>query len=226
MIIIAGGGKVGAVLARDLVEAGHEVVVLERDRQKAQVLEDQLGSSVLPCDASEGRWLDAAGVRRAEMLIAVTGDDEDNMIICQLGQALSGNRARAIARVNNPKNGDTFRLLGIEALVDATDLVMSTIEEDVRVSPAIHLVRLRSAGVDLVEFPVMADSPAAGQLLRALPLPKDGCRIAAILRGRDAVFPASDTVLEAGDAVVAVVERPREEELRRLFAPTAVQPSG
>ena len=153
MIIVAGGGKLGAALARDLVEAGQEVVVLECNRRKAQVLEDQLGSSVLLCDASEGRWLRAAGVQRADLLIAVTGHDEDNIVICQLGRALSNGRLRTIARVNNPKNGDTFRLLGIEALVDATDLVMATIEEDVRVSPAIHLVRLRSAGLDLVEFP-------------------------------------------------------------------------
>ncbi len=219
MIIVAGGGKLGAALARDLVEAGQEVVVLECNRRKAQVLEDQLGSSVLLCDASEGRWLRAAGVQRAELLIAVTGHDEDNIVICQLGRALSNGRLRTIARVNNPKNGDTFRLLGIEALVDATDLVMATIEEDVRVSPAIHLVRLRSAGLDLVEFPVMTGSPAVGRPLRELRLPKDGYLISVILRGSEAVFPSADTVLQAGDAVVAVVSSARERELRELFAP-------
>ena len=219
MIIVAGGGKLGAALARDLVEAGQEVVVLECNRRKAQVLEDQLGSSVLLCDASEGRWLRAAGVQRADLLIAVTGHDEDNIVICQLGRALSNGRLRTIARVNNPKNGDTFRLLGIEALVDATDLVMATIEEDVRVSPAIHLVRLRSAGLDLVEFPVMNGSPAVGRPLRELRLPKDGYLISVILRGSEAVFPSADTVLQAGDAVVAVVSSARERELRELFAP-------
>ncbi len=219
MIIVAGGGKLGAALARDLVEAGQEVVVLECNRRKAQVLEDQLGSSVLLCDASEGRWLRAAGVQRADLLIAVTGHDEDNIVICQLGRALSNGRLRTIARVNNPKNGDTFRLLGIEALVDATDLVMATIEEDVRVSPAIHLVRLRSAGLDLVEFPVMTGSPAVGRPLRELRLPKDGYLISVILRGSEAVFPSADTVLQAGDAVVAVVSSARERELRELFAP-------
>ena len=224
-IIIAGGGKVGGSLARDLLAAGHEVVVLEVARRKAQELEDELGSAVFPHDASEGRWLLAAGAVRADLLIAVTGHDEDNIVICQLGRALTDGRARIIARINNPKNSETYRLLGIESIVNATDLVMSTIERDVSVAPVVHLIRLRSAGLELVEFPVTADSPAADSSLAELRLPERGGRISVILRNDQALFPVPETVLREGDTVIAVVQIVQEGQLRMLFAPEPAQPT-
>ena len=147
-VIIAGGGKVGGQLARDLLAERHEVVVMEYDVGKARTLQDDLGDAVVPHDASEGRWLIDAGIDRADLVIAVTGDDEDNIVICQLGAALSGGRARAIARINNPKNSDTFRTLGIESIVNATDLVMTMIERDVSVAPgrAPHALAQRRPG--------------------------------------------------------------------------------
>ena len=224
-IVIAGGGKVGSALARDLLAAGHEVVVLEEDRRKAQELEDELGSAVIPHDASEGRWLLAAGIARADLLIAVTGHDEDNIVICQLGRALSDGRARTIARINNPKNSETYRLLGIESIVNATGLVMSTIERDVSVAPVVHLMRLRSAGLELVEFPVTADSPAAGTSIAELALPERGGRISVVLRDDQALFPVPATVLKEGDTVIAVVQIAQEQDLRELFAPEPAQPT-
>ncbi len=222
-IIIAGAGKVGGALARDLCAAGHEVVVLEHDTRKAQSLADEIGSSVISQDASEGRWLIGAGIERADLLIAVTGDDEDNIIISQLGRALSDGRARTIARINNPRNNENFRLLGIESIVNATDLVMNTIERDVSVAPIVHLMRLQSAGMELVELPVIRDSPAHGATAGDLDLPARGGQISVILRNDQALFPRHDTVLEAGDLVVAVVRIDQEEELRRLFAPRAAE---
>ena len=223
--IIAGGGKVGSALARDLCAAGHEVVVLEREARKAQSLSDEIGSSVIPQDASEGRWLLGAGINRAELLIAVTGDDEDNIIISQLGRALSNGRARTIARINNPRNNENFRRLGIESIVSATDLVMTTIERDVSVSPIVHLLRLQSAGMELVELPVAPGSPAHGSTTSDLDLPAHGGQVSVILRSEEALFPRHDTVLEAGDIVVAVVQIDQEETLRYLFAPRATEVS-
>ena len=199
--------------------------MVERDARKAQSLADEIGSSVIPQDASEGRWLLSAGIKRADLLIAVTGDDEDNIIISQLGRALSQGRARTIARINNPRNNENFRRLGIESIVNATDLVMSTIERDVSVAPIVHLLRLQSAGMELVELPVTRDSPAHGATTGNLDLPAYGGQISVVLRGDQALLPRSDTVLEAGDLVVAVVRIDQEAELRRLFAPPAAEPT-
>ncbi len=197
--------------------------MVERDARKAQSLADEIGSSVIPQDASEGRWLLGAGIKRADLLIAVTGDDEDNIIISQLGRALSQGRARTIARINNPRNNENFRRLGIESIVNATDLVMSTIERDVSVAPIVHLLRLPSAGMELVELPVTRDSPAHGATAGDLDLPAYGGQISVVLRGDQALLPRRDTVLEAGDLVVAVVRIDQEAELRRLFAPRAAE---
>lgn len=217
-IVIAGGGKVGEQLARDLIAEAHEVVLLERDPHKADSLEDDLGSTVLAHDAAEGRWLIEAGVSRANLLIAVTGDDEDNIIICQMGTALSGGQARTIARINNSKNSDAFRALGVEAIVDATDLVMSTIERDVSLAPVVHLMRLRSAGLDLVEITVGAGSAAAGSTVATLSQTEHRAWISVILRGNDALLPTPTTVLKPGDSVILVVETAFEDALRDEFA--------
>jgi trk system potassium uptake protein TrkA len=217
-IIIAGGGKVGSALARDLLAAENELVVIERNHQKALDLEDEFGSCVLAQDASEGRWLLSAGIKRADLVIAVTGDDEDNIVICQLSRALSKGITRTIARINNPKNSDTFRLLGIESIVNATDLVMSTIERDVSVAPIVHLLRLQAAGLELVELPVTAGSAAAGTTIGDLNLPEHGGRVTVLLRDREVLFPSPDTKLEEGDTLVAVIQSKREEQLRSLFA--------
>ncbi len=219
-IVIAGGGKVGAALAPDLTQGAHEVVLLEKNRRKAQDLEDELGASVVPHDASEGRWLLGAGVARADLVIAVTGDDEDNLVICQLAEALSHGRVRTIARINNPKNQDAYRLLGVEAIVNATDLVMSMIERDVGAASVVHLMRLRPAGLELVEMTVSEDSEAAGSRVADLQLTEQGARISVVLRGDTALFKLTDLVLEPGDTVVAVVEVDSEDALRSRFAAT------
>ena len=222
-VIIAGGGKVGGQLARDLLAGRHEVVVMESNPLKARSLQDEIGDAVVPHDASEGRWLIDAGIGRADVLIAVTGDDEDNIVICQLGAALSDGRARTITRINNPRNSDTFRTLGIEAIVNATDLVMTMIERDVSVAPVVHLMRLRSAGLELVEMTVAEGSAAAGSTPEELGLPEQGGRISVILRDGAAVLPLPSTRLLVGDSVILVAQTEFEEALGRQFAaPTIV----
>lgn len=216
-IIIAGGGKVGTQLARDLITDGHEVTVLEANPTKAKSLEDELGAVVLGHDASEGRWLIEAGIGRADLLIAVTGHDEDNIVICQMAEPLSDGKARTIARINNPKNSDTFRLLGIEALVDATDLVMSMIERDVSTDSVVHLMRLQSAGLELIEVTVGDRSSADGTMPDELGLPEQGARICVVLRNHRPLLPLTTTRLQAGDSVILVAQTEDEVELRRQF---------
>ena len=216
-IIIAGGGKVGTQLARDLITDGHEITVLEANPTKAKSLEDELGAVVLGHDASEGRWLIEAGISRADLVIAVTGHDEDNIIICQMAEPLSDGKARTIARINNPKNSDTFRLLGIEALVDATDLVMSMIERDVSTDSVVHLMRLQSAGLELIEVTVGDRSSAEGTMPDKLGLPERGARICVVLRNHQPLFPLTTTRLQAGDSVILVAQTEDEVELRRQF---------
>ena len=221
-IIIAGGGKVGNQLARDLITDGHEVTVLEANHAKASSLEDELGAVVLGHDASEGRWLIEAGIARADLVIAVTGHDEDNIIICQMADPLSEGKARTIARINNPKNSDTFRLLGIEALVDATDLVMSMIERDVSTDSVVHLMRLQSAGLELIEVTVGQQSSADGATPDDLGLPERGARICVVLRDHKPLIPLATARLKAGDSVILFAQTEDEVELRKQFlgAPT------
>ncbi len=161
-IIVVGGGRVGYYLAKALLNEGHEVVVIEKSAGIAATLVEDLGSICVRGDGCETTVLSDVGTNRANMLIAVTGDDEDNIIISQLGRALSEGHARTIARINNPRNNENFRRLGVESIVNATDLVMNTIERDVSVAPIVHLMRLQSAGMELVELPVTRDSPAHG----------------------------------------------------------------
>ncbi|MER3406420.1 MAG: portal protein, partial [Chloroflexota bacterium] len=114
-IIVAGGGTVGYYLTRELLAEGHEVVLLEKDPKVAARIAEELGPIVLARDACEGRWLAEAGVVRADAVIAVTGDDEDNLIICQMAKFTSSTPVRTIARVKNPKNEWVLRQLGVDA---------------------------------------------------------------------------------------------------------------
>ena len=163
-VIIAGAGKVGWNLARELIEKGHEVTVIEQDRRRYLTVEQELEHAVQYGDATELWVLERAGIQRADLVVAVTGDDEDNLLICQVAKE-KYLCERIIARVNNPRNLEHFKLLGIQPAVSATDLILRLIEHEVPRYGLVHLLDLPEERLEIIELVVSEDAPAAGTLV-------------------------------------------------------------
>ena len=213
--IVAGGGKVGFYLAKELLDRNEEVLVIERDPRRCSYITEDLGNIVLNGDAAEASVLAEAGTARADVIVAVTGDDEDNLVICQVAK-LRFHAARAIARINNPKNAEIFRLLGIDATVSSTDVILSQIEQELPANSVVPLLRLRHADVEVVEALLAPNAPVIGRPIRELNLPHE-CSISLVIRGGAPIFPTGDTRLEAGDEVVAMTTTAHEARLRDLL---------
>lgn len=214
-LIVVGGGKVGYYLTKTLLTEDHEVLLVERDAAKVESFSDRLGAVVLQGDGAEASVLAEAGAARADVVIAVTGEDEDNLIICQMAKQKFQVR-RTIARVNNPKNEHLFRLLGIDVTVSQTNYILNLIGQAIPERSFIHLMNLRHAGLAIVEASITDRSPVANQAIADIELPVS-CAIAAIARGRDVIVPESDTVIEVGDEIIAVTHLAQEDELRSLL---------
>lgn len=213
--IVAGGGKVGYYLAKELVEQGHEVLVVERDPKQCAFITEELGNIVMQGDAAEASVLAEAGTGRADVIVAVTGDDEDNLVISQVAKT-HFQVPRAIARINNPKNEQIFRMLGIDATVSATDVILGVLEQELPAQSLVPLLRLRHADVEVVETVLDGSAPAVGKTIQDLGLPPD-CSIAVIIRGGAPIFPNGETRLAAGDEVIAFTTTRNEARLRELF---------
>ena len=211
-VIVAGGGKVGFYLAKELVGQSHEVVIVERDAHRAAEIEAELGSIVMVGMADEASVLREAGAERADLVAAVTGDDEDNLVICQVAKTRF-HADRTIARINNPKNAEIFQRLGIDDTVSATDVVLSVIEQEIPSQHLVPLLRLRHADVEVVEAIIQERSAVVGRRLRDIRLP-DPSIIAVIIRDGTAIFPQPDTPVVAGDELVAFTTSQNEGALR------------
>jgi trk system potassium uptake protein TrkA len=216
-VIVVGAGKVGWNLTRELLEKGHEVTLIENDRERYLTVEQELEHNIQYGDASELWVLERAGIQRADMVIAVTGDDEDNMLICQVATE-KYLVDRIIARVNNPRNREHFELLGIKPLVSATDLILRLIEHEVPEYGLVHLLDLPEQRLEIIEMLLPEDSRAAGQRVGDLQMP-DGTLLISVLRGDEGFVPTADTVLEAGDEILAVLDPNVEEDLTAFFGP-------
>jgi trk system potassium uptake protein TrkA len=216
-VIIAGGGKVGWNLTRELLAKGHEVTLLEGDRERYLTIEQELEHAVQYGDATELWILERAGIQRADLVIAVTGDDEDNMLICQMAKE-KYLCERIIARVNNPRNRQWFELLNIQPSVSATDLILRLIEHEVPSYGLVHLLDLRDEKLEIIEVEVAEGAPAAGLRVADVELP-EGSLIISVLRSDGGFVPKADTVIEAGDEVLLVLDPGLEEAITAQFAP-------
>ena len=218
-IVVVGGGKVGYYLAKELLEAGHELVILEKNAGRARQIADELGSIVLNRDGCEGKHLAEAGANRAAIVAAVTGDDEDNLVVCQMAKH-HFDVPRTIARVNNPKNEELFRHLGVDEIISPTRMALASIEQDIPVHELLHLAQLKGGELDLVEAQIAEDSPAVGRRATDIPLP-EGCSLFVLLRGNN-VLPiraghglpgrrqrAGGDAHRVGDAAAARADRRR-----------------
>jgi trk system potassium uptake protein len=215
-VVIAGAGKVGWNLARELISKGHEVTVIESERSRYLTVEQELEHAIQYGDATELWVLERAGINRADLTIAVTGDDEDNLLICQIAKE-KYLCARIIARVNNPRNRPYFELLGIQPVVSATDLILRLIEHEVPSYGLVHLLDLRDEQLEIIEVEVGQGAPAAGRTVADVELP-DGSLIISVLRNGRGFVPKSDTVIDAGDEVLLVLDPGLEERITAQFS--------
>jgi len=212
--IIIGGGKVGYYLTQDLLAKGHEVAVIERDEARCRRLAEQFGSVVLEGNADPA-LLEQAGATRADLLLAVTGDDEVNLVISLVGKRFF-KVPRVIARVVNPRNRSVFNKLGITFTVSATDIITSLIEQEAITQEVLPLLSLQRGELEIVEMHLPAASPALKLPLRELVLPPDSVLIS-IIRGERIIVPRGDTIFQANDTVLALTVTARVEELRKVF---------
>lgn len=212
-IIVVGGGRLGYYLTKALLNEGHEVVIVEKNPTICQTINDELGSVCIRGDGCEAATLTEIGTVRADMLIAVTGDDEDNLVACQVAKH-KFNVPRTIARVRNPKNETIFRKLGIDVTVSSTNIILENIEEELPTHPLIHLLTLRDKGLEIVEIKIPPDSTTIGKSLKELSLPP-GSRLALIIpKEHNPRVPTPDTILGDGDRVIAVTTPESEAALR------------
>jgi trk system potassium uptake protein TrkA len=214
-IIIGGGGDVGYYLTSNLLSHGHEVLLLEKSAARQQALSEELGQAVLRGDACEARTLEEAGAQRADVIIAVTGEDEDNLVICQVAKQRF-HVARTIARLNNPKNENLFQKLGIDVSISPTKAILSLIESELPGPHFVNIMTLKKAGLEIVQLSVPPVSPVIGKELSHINLPRR-CTLALIIRGEESIFPSGDTRVMANDEIYALLTRESEEELRRTF---------
>ena len=215
-VIVAGGGKVGANVARSLIRQRHEVTLVEQRPDRFAKLEEEFEHQVHNGDATELYVLERAGIARPpDLVIAVTGDDEDNIVICQLAREKYGVQ-KVIARVNDPRNQTYFDLLGISPTVCATSGILALVEHEVPEHDMIHLLELRKENLEIVEVLIDKDSPSAGKRVERLRLP-EGSRLISVMRDGTAEIPDPHTELKAGDQVLAILQPGREDELRRAL---------
>ena len=213
--VIAGGGEVGFHLAKALLESSHEVMLLESDRRRAQVIEEQLGSIVLNAPADEGRYQLEAGCQRADAVIAVTGQDAVNLIVCQLAK-WKCNVPRVIARVNDPKNEIVFKALGIDETISSTRVIMNVIEQELPSGGFMPLMPLTGSHLELIEAEIAAGTPAAGRAIGSLGLP-DGAAVGGIVRKGSVVHADDDTKLQVGDRIVVLSPTKDEAGVRKAL---------
>ena len=215
-VVIAGGGKVGSNVARSLLEMGHEVTLIEQRPDRFARLEVEFGPAVIRGDATEIRVLERAGLARPpELLLAVTGDDEDNLVISQIAKEGYGVR-KAIARVNDPRNQQHFDLLGITQTICATTSILGLVEHEVPEHGLVPLLELQREGLVVAEAQIEGDSPAAGKRVGGIGIPAGSRLISVFRQGRTELVEGS-TVIRPGDQVLAIVPKASVPALRRAL---------
>jgi trk system potassium uptake protein TrkA len=215
-VIVAGGGKVGANVSRSLLQMGHEVTIIDQRRSRYDLLQEEFGENVLFGDATELFVLERAGIARPpDLVLAVTGDDEDNLVISQIARE-GYDVPKVIARVNDPRNQEHFDLLGITQTVCATSGILGLVEHEVPEHGLVRLLELRREGLELVEVQIDANSPSAGKRLAGLQLP-EGAALVSVVRNGRAELAEQTTVLRPGDQVLAVLQPGKEDALRKVL---------
>ncbi len=215
-VAIAGAGSVGTAIAQDLAANHHEVLLLEQDPEVVERLRGTLDVTWLIVDACEVSSLDAAGLSTADVVVAATGDDEDNLVISLLAKQEFA-VPRVVARVNHPKNQWLFnQSWGVDVSVSTPQLMTALVEEAVSVGSLVRLLQFEGGNAHLVEVTLAETSPAAGRSVADLGIPRDAT-VVAVVRQDHLVVPRGDTVLGAGDEVLLLVTGTAEDAVHDLL---------
>ena len=218
-IIIIGGGRVGYYLSRALIEEGHEVLIIEKNATFCEIINEEMGSICLHGDGCEAATLDDVGTSRADMLVAVTGDDEDNLVACQVAKD-KFNVPRTVARIRNPQNKAIFKKLGVDVTVSTTDIILEAIEQEVPTHPLTHLLTPSDSGTEIVDVRISSGMPAIGKTIRTLALPKEIKLALFIRKGGKHHMPTSNTTIREGDHIIALTPPELEDSLRTALTGT------
>ncbi|MBI4335924.1 MAG: NAD-binding protein [Candidatus Omnitrophica bacterium] len=210
-IIIAGGGNVGFCLAKKLASGNHQVALIEKDKRVCERIAKGFDILVINGDACDPKFLEEAGIKRADVVAAVTGDDEDNLIICQLSKSVF-NVSRTVARVNNSENTHTFSELGIDVPIDETALIATAIEEEASFEDIVKLMTFKRGKLSIVRIDLAHDSPVVGKQVKDVVLPENSVLVS-IVRGENVVIPRGDTVLREKDDIIAITTTENERKL-------------
>lgn len=214
-IVVIGAGQLGYYLTKDLLAKGHEVTLADWNFNRVQLLEQELGDVVLYASGSSIDGLDKAGCQRADVIVAATGDDEDNLVICQLGKQYF-KIPKAVARIRNPKNEHVFRELGVGTTISGTAAISDAIESYMLKKQYRTLLALNNGDTELIEVDIIEDSPANGHLISELCFPKNSV-VVLVLRGKEAIFARGDVKLLAGDMVLAMTAVEDKEKVRAIL---------
>lgn len=210
-ILIVGGGNVGYYLAKRLYLDRHAVALVEKDKEICERIAKELDILVINGDGCEPRYLEEAGIARADVVAAVTGDDEDNLIICQLAKE-TFRVSRTVARVNDPRNEHTFSELGVDVPVDSTAIIAKIIEEEVSFADFVNLMTFKRGKLAIVRVDLTEDSPVINKQVMDIQLPPDSVLVS-IIRGEEVIIPKGSTVLQARDDIIAITTIENERAL-------------
>ncbi len=216
-IIVVGAGDVGYYLAKELLTQGHEVLLIERDPAKLERIEDELGSIGMKGDGCEAATIEEAGAERANLFVAVTDGDEDNLVACQVAKHRF-NVPRTIARIGNPKNENLFKELGIDVTVSTTNLILDYIAKEMSKPPLLRRLSIFQGGErEIVEVTIPSDSFNVGRKIKDLSVPAGDDLILIIRKDHGIQLPTPLTVIEAEDRIVAVTTSASEENLHKVL---------
>ena len=215
-IIIVGGGRVGYYLAQALLDEGHEVLIVEKKVIVCEVITEQMGSICFRGDGCEASTLTEVGTSRADMFIAVTGDDPDNLVACQIAKH-KFSVPRTIARIRNPQNEVIFKKLGIDVAVSTTNIILEHIEEEVPTHPLTHLLTIRDKDLEIVEIKIPLDSTTTGKAVKELPLPEESTLSLLLRKQQKPIVPRASTILQGEDRIIAVTSPESEAALRNAL---------
>ncbi|HTY45202.1 MAG TPA: NAD-binding protein [Patescibacteria group bacterium] len=214
-IVIVGAGKVGYFLSKRLVASKHVVSIVDRDRSRCEDIAKQLEVLVVQGDGCDPNILEEAGAPRADVVAAVTGDDEDNLIICQVAKEKFSVQ-RTVGRVNNPDNEHTFSELGIDVPIDTTKITAKIIEEEVSFSDFVNLMSFKRGKLAIVRVDLPEDSPVINKMVQDIKLPADSVFVS-IVRKDEVIVPKGTTVLEPGDDIIAITLIGNEPQLLHML---------
>ena len=212
-IVVVGGGRLGYYLTKALLDEGHEVLIIEKDATVCGGITTELGGVCVRGDGCETATLTEVGTSRAGMLVAVTGDDEDNLVACQVAKH-KFNVPRTVARIRNPQNEVLFKKLGIDVTVSSTNIILEAIQQEVPTHALTHLLTIRDKGLEIVEVKIPAQSVTIGKAVKKLKLPPRSKLSLLLRKGLKPIVPTANTVLQAEDRLIAVTAPESEEALR------------